>query len=587
MTVTLSDLVATKEMHDLDEAPFLPKVTSEEGTDPQDRAEAMLSQIRDDLSSQSSESLVRVSVIRRPGESPILEGLVLPKGMIWPVFVHPKLKFSPGQRMIFRRLSAHDISREDVSVDWLLKKRKVVWIGVPGVGKSASAAVLLRRLLRQLGTRDDLNEVCLRTGKIIYAFRVGEDGELTVRKHSGKDLDSVDWYSRSLEERGILLLELDEMEMDPNVWCPTFSSASNRGADLVFKTMRKGGVEVFLAGLYTFDEAIAAALLLFLDDISAPLEQLHEKLNQVYTRFRFVGGSLRFLFGDERSFQDRATTLSDLVQGFKIDLETASVYNVPQSAGMLVQPTSKECPPSSYANVTFEIVSQEASKILAIRSYKMIDLARSMKRLGVPQWQLAETIVEQALLYNPELPGVCRVDRWKWHKNQDGAALEEELRGFQPDEALKCSVIQLYNAPRLVFEKNIEDLLGGTVYRAKQINIKLHDWIVVDTDKRRCYAIQVTRQNPAQKRYTVADIKELRAALQMTELWTLRLVVVVPSKARREGDRKLRGFKIVGDDDQKLDRSSQAYKDLFMEEYVVFAGLDPDEGSILQSDISG
>eukprot|EP00969_Alexandrium_andersonii_P063318 2787931-Alexandrium_andersonii.AAC.1 len=46
-------------MHDLDEAPFLPKVTSEEGTDPQDRAEAMLSQIRDDLSSQSSESLVR------------------------------------------------------------------------------------------------------------------------------------------------------------------------------------------------------------------------------------------------------------------------------------------------------------------------------------------------------------------------------------------------------------------------------------------------------------------------------------------------------------------------------------------------
>eukprot|EP00968_Pinguiococcus_pyrenoidosus_P028295 scaffold7750_cov1623-Pinguiococcus_pyrenoidosus.AAC.1 len=60
--------------------------------------------------------------------------------------------------MIFRRLSAHDISREDVSVDWLLKKRMVVWIGVPGVGKSASVAVLLRRLLRQLGTRDDLNE---------------------------------------------------------------------------------------------------------------------------------------------------------------------------------------------------------------------------------------------------------------------------------------------------------------------------------------------------------------------------------------------------------------------------------------------
>eukprot|EP00969_Alexandrium_andersonii_P232078 10248196-Alexandrium_andersonii.AAC.1 len=78
--------------------------------------------------------------------------------MIWPVFLHPKLKVSPGQRMIFRRLSAHDISREDVSVDWLLKKRMVVWIGVPGVGKSASVAVLLRRLLRQLGTRDDLNE---------------------------------------------------------------------------------------------------------------------------------------------------------------------------------------------------------------------------------------------------------------------------------------------------------------------------------------------------------------------------------------------------------------------------------------------
>ena len=78
----------------------------------------------------------------------ILQALILPLDMVWPTFFDKKdtkSEESEGKQMLFRRVTKHALRREQETGESLCNSKNVIYIGVPGIGKTLSLNYVLLR----------------------------------------------------------------------------------------------------------------------------------------------------------------------------------------------------------------------------------------------------------------------------------------------------------------------------------------------------------------------------------------------------------------------------------------------------------
>ena len=213
----------------------------------------------------------------------ILQALILPRDMVWPTFFDKKdtkSEESEGKRILFRRVAKHALRREQETGESLCNSKNVIYIGVPGIGKTLSLNYVLLRCLHSWAP-DGSNElkyanfpfrrVIFRLGSGFYVItnttKIGDEKISTdVTYVKSKKLDDIDECCDEhnyTDEDTLLLLELREDEHEVSSLPIKFiGTVSSRGADNTFKSYYKGNGRFYLLDPWSYSECLVMGLVL-------------------------------------------------------------------------------------------------------------------------------------------------------------------------------------------------------------------------------------------------------------------------------------------------------------------------------------
>lgn len=120
---------------------------------------------------------------------------------------------------------------------------------------------MLLQFISHLGEEHWKSRVFVRIRNILAEVYLESSG-VHYRYNKFLDLDSLSCFYYTCCTDTVLLLELGEKEVDPDVEIPTITSTSSRKADCVFKTMNKSKrLSFLLAEPHTAEEAVCEVLL--------------------------------------------------------------------------------------------------------------------------------------------------------------------------------------------------------------------------------------------------------------------------------------------------------------------------------------
>jgi glycosyltransferase involved in cell wall biosynthesis len=192
---------------------------------------------------------------------------ILPAGMVWPIMTHIKQKRAFGDRILFQRTDPPSIGREESTWTNLLNGESVIWIGLPGIGKSLAVMPLLMKCLKTLVTKNDKNistnssksrsgfhSVVYRLSEQLIEFQRDDVGIQVYLHNAGDTLHSAcNRYNvlySNFKNNGLtslLLLELEEGEEDPRFKGPGLISTSSRYVEeKTCKTLYKASAKFYL-----------------------------------------------------------------------------------------------------------------------------------------------------------------------------------------------------------------------------------------------------------------------------------------------------------------------------------------------------
>jgi hypothetical protein len=153
----------------------------------------------------------------------------------WPhITMYSKQHKALGGDVLFRRVDDASVGREIDTIEQLLKGNAAIWIGLPGIGKSASSIIMLIQCLELLkGSVKKLNQIYYRAGDNVFVFqRNASTDELEVRDVSKKEWEDdpeleygFHLHLENIELKRILIVELEEDENNPQE-CGFYTSSS-------------------------------------------------------------------------------------------------------------------------------------------------------------------------------------------------------------------------------------------------------------------------------------------------------------------------------------------------------------------------
>eukprot|EP01031_Cornospumella_fuschlensis_P027012 gene27012-32634_t len=197
-----------------------------------------------------------------------MEALVVPSSILpqWPhVSLFSKQDKAIGPTILFRRLDAASIGREEATLDLVVNKGKSAsWIGLPGIGKSMASISVLMKCIEALhpagpegsgtltsGDLRSLQEVYYRVGSSVYVFKLDStSGKVVVRTVEASEWEKMRlWFKASRDNRDrkqVLIVEMEEDENDPQELGFYTSPSARRAFEVTFKTLFKGLQRFFL-----------------------------------------------------------------------------------------------------------------------------------------------------------------------------------------------------------------------------------------------------------------------------------------------------------------------------------------------------
>eukprot|EP00657_Telonema_sp_P-1_P011686 TRINITY_DN706_c0_g1_i17.p1 TRINITY_DN706_c0_g1~~TRINITY_DN706_c0_g1_i17.p1 ORF type:complete len:507 (+),score=102.81 TRINITY_DN706_c0_g1_i17:317-1837(+) len=293
-----------------------------------------------------------------------LVAVILPNKMCWPLFRASKQREMTAKHICFDRQQPYDQGRIRETVENLLHRHSVVWLGDTGIGKSAATNLVLIDLLKQLGKpfgdqeTKNLSVVALRVDEYLIQWSLVND-DINVELSRVSVLADLLWLSRKLEENGVLLVELKESEKDLEVACPTFFTISCRDAHQDFKSFTKLHCPPWmLVDPWTVEQSQLAACVLFLSDKQAQqqsatarfssttiIQKVSELFECVGVRFSSVGGLIRTILGSPAKYEEWKKFRQDVTgKELSIAINDSSVYSVPREAKYFFGPVIKPGP---------------------------------------------------------------------------------------------------------------------------------------------------------------------------------------------------------------------------------------------------
>jgi hypothetical protein len=249
--------------------------------------------------------IVKVKVLPDDGDDPVIEAHILPSA--WPLFAASKQVEAASTQVHFHRLGRPHVGRCNETLRLLRAGKKVVWLGPPGIGKSAGMNYVLAELLRHMGDEGWPPLVALRVEGELTLFSLADDGSLKVdvKPISISNLNDLFVWSEYIKARdGVLVLELSEVEFGIQLYCPVVFSTVSSEADTHFRGLDKAGLIWLLDDPWSVREVQSAALCMFaMGDLLDPAAvTVEDTLSLVSQRYGEVGGLPRIVLGSHHMF---------------------------------------------------------------------------------------------------------------------------------------------------------------------------------------------------------------------------------------------------------------------------------------------
>ena len=379
-----------------------------------------------------------------------IDALILPEDMIWPTFLETKQEEQRFKNIYFQRQTVLDANRRAYSLDLLCNKKKVIWTGAPGIGKSCDINHVLIELLSHLGQESWPSMVAFRVDTDLFTFT---SSGVTRTQISYDDLHE---YSKiHKHDNSVLVLELQESELDPVIRMPFILAVSTRNLDSKLKTLYKSAGRKFM--LISPPEVEEVCLMTEAIMDVCPHNDLfkantkEEAVSVVRSRALKVGAIPRYLFCDSDIFDSRLNEMIESAScALSQDLETLTITNIPKSAQYLVAPYLrygvtnpifaqkyetaasdflKSCSKEDFkANITLSSLFSheyrylsEFAKSIHNSAVKGPNEIEAIKKLGFEN-QLGESLIRsETLIRQPseKMNESINSERWEWHENVD------------------------------------------------------------------------------------------------------------------------------------------------------------------------
>ena len=488
----------------------------------------------------------------------VLEALVLPSDMSWPglngdLDVRHSNVILPN--VLFHRSSNECLGREANTMQALLSGCSVAWIGLSGIGKTASTNVIMLEIIRKMVEgRNEQNpnvpEVLLvRMGSHGYIIRRSE-GQWFVSEnaiHKISELtDIADELSDTYGKSNVLgLIDLHASETNPSAPFPILVSAFLSDTEgEVLKTMMKSGCSLYLCDPWPKQQLeIAAAVL-------THLSQDKRCVKDWETRFAYVGGLPRIVFAYDHQGYNRYRYNVESVSYFALVVKTfsnLSIYLKATSWEYVVAPfvrkginnplMGKRCILRKDGS-GYEIVDPMTRGSLDVVEFRFLsdkvifDVLRQIRQIRVPDQLRA--MADYGIEYQMQKAVVCYgcamtshsdrdamdpsllAENWQWYYQTKTNPFQTQLSKTQVLKVLSgwntCHAVLF---ARQLLHQSVSTLDETAVYKSTFVNSKVYDMLTVNHTDKMVYMFQVTNKVPIYHAISVTALHDAFEALRM------------------------------------------------------------------------
>lgn len=417
------------------------------------------------------------------------------------------------------------------------------------------------KLLKHLGESDWPKEVWYRLNEEMYTFGL-VNGHVEVELTEFVDLDclrrkSLQYVNVPRTNCPVLLLELSEKELDPEIALPCLVTASSRDAEKTLKTMGKTGKLCFyIVAPYSEDEVRQMTVALDAE-MSAERTALPSS-DEILHRYETIGGVVRSLFSITRIYQAYLSTVTSSVnENFYGNLKKLRIFNIPEGAKFYVAPCLRfgveiprygaayreaapkffACYPNSpfgsaenyeyrflsvYASMLVANAAENPSEVKALSTYGLVyQVAESMVR------HCLMTVDSGAVVNNKQLtpvvvPEEYDVKKWDWYDDSGYRNLISK-RAEAPDIPLCSKQTKFFG---MFYEGSVDTLDSNTLYFSSVHNAPVADCFCVNHEKRELFAFQVTSRDMSEREFKSSTIETFLTKLEFDKNKEYKLVLV-------------------------------------------------------------
>jgi hypothetical protein len=343
---------------------------------------------------------------------------------------------------------------------------------------------------------------------------------------------------RSLpRDKCVVLVELKEKEVDPDISFPYFVTTSSRDAEsIILKTLTKDGGIFFLSDPHTFPEVY------FVREISSIVEPDSDAvptLPKLRERVAEIGCILRYLFANNERYLGYLTLVNGATNSFFKVLDDMTEYNIPTKCKFFLAPVARKGIPNTKLYMQNWLQKQDGSFLeeggdlrgfifkfhsenLAQRIGSIIknsDALNMIELYGLTYQLMERKVLDGAFLSNhpsfqANLSAEWLMENWNIfedHSDKNNKTFNEKLR----NATIRANTH--FKFPRMVLKKPAHELNQEYVYQSMVVNGKVYDLMVVNHELKRVYLFQLTAKTPKAHPISMCAFKEVLEGLGMLD----------------------------------------------------------------------
>ena len=500
-------------------------------------------------------------------EKSILDTYILPLGIEWPTFSANKQSQASGKNVFFCRNSNHCLGRDEETWRLLKERRRVAWVGLPGISKTHGVNSILMKAITNLGAKDEFKRVILRVGDVIYDLQLTATGEVKVEAAPGSTLDLYDSYLSRVKNQNInledilVILELGEAENEPisDFFALLVTTSSREVIDITLKTLNKSGMSTMICDPWSIIELQAMVEILSAIAPDLPSKQAMEVIKSDFQqRYETVGGIPRIILSRTDVYNAYLELMPRSLDSFFSELHLMNYHNIPIHCKYFIAPFVRKCFDIPKVGNKFNVdlgddnnLNYENINHVPIYEFKFLTSKTAIQVAKITStpahlaamlaygltWQIQEIIclygctLKKSKVYF-QLAEHHRMSSWDWYenvgKNYSSVTINETDLLHLPSTS---SVIDFEG---MILKRPVYNLDSKYVFKSKVHNSPVYDQLVVNHAKQLVYFFQITSKEPNLHPFKIETFYDVLNNLGMFETeskdYQVVLVMVVPKE---------------------------------------------------------